>query len=86
MLITDVPMKMFYIYPKGHFKSEEDFKDFEGLYGGKEWKRLVIKCNSKDVIGIRRLTENSYQFLLKERFKEFAKYIYNNDNIAIGEL
>lgn len=86
MLIKDVPLKMFYVYPKGHFKSEEDFKDFERLGDNTYWIECVIKHNSKDVIAIRRTTEDSYQYILKEHFKEFAKYIYNNDNIAIGEL
>lgn len=86
MLITDVPMMMFYIYPKGHFKNVKDFKDFEGLDCTDEWMRRVILYNSKDVIGIRRTSEYSYQYLLRGRFKEFEKYIYNNDNIAIGEL
>ena len=86
MLITDVPMMMFYIYPKGHFKSIKDFKTFEGLYNDIDWMERVIEYNSKDVIGIRRISKDSYQFLLRERFKEFAKYIYNNNNITLGEL
>ena len=86
MLITDVPMNMFYIYPIGHFKSIKDFKDFEGLDRTDTWIERVIAYNSKDAIGIRRTSADSYQFLLRERFKEFSKYIYDNDNIAIGEL
>ena len=86
MHITDVPMKMFYIYPKGHFKSVKDFKDFEGLDRTDIWIKRVIAYNSKDAIGIRRNSKDFYQYLLKERFKEFSKYIYNNNDISLGEL
>ena len=86
MLITDVPIKMFYIYPKGHFKSIKDFKDFEILGDNTYWIECVIKHNSKDVIGIRRIAEGSYQYILKEHFKDYSEYIYNNDGITLGEL